>query len=61
MNPKLIWQETQAKLADYDRAAAQRQREGEAHRACKVCGLLNSPEAQACAHCGRPLANDKPL
>lgn len=55
MNPKLAWEEVQAKMADMDREAARRHMEGEAHRACKVCGLQNTPGAVTCEHCGRPL------
>ncbi len=56
MNPNLAWEEAQAKLADYRRVAERRHMEGEAHRACNVCGLPNSPAAQHCEHCGARFA-----
>lgn len=60
MNPKLAWEEAQAKLADYRREAAHRHMEGEAHKACSACGLANSPAAQHCEHCGHDLRTVTP-
>ncbi len=61
MNPKLAWEEAQAKLSDFDREAAHRHMEGEAHRACQVCGLASSPDAHNCEHCSHPFKVDQPL
>lgn len=55
MNPNLAWEEAQAKLADFRREAEHLHIEGEAHRACKVCGLNNDPAAEYCHYCGHKL------
>ncbi len=55
MNPNIAWEEAQAKLADLRREAEHRHMEGEAHRACKVCGLTSGSSAEHCQHCGHKL------
>jgi uncharacterized paraquat-inducible protein A len=52
MNPDLIWDEVKASMADWKREAQHRHLEGEAHRACSVCGTVNDAEAAVCTTCG---------
>ncbi len=55
MNPNLIWDELQAKMADNHRVADHRHLEGEAKKVCRLCGAINAEHAVACGTCGRKL------
>ncbi len=60
MNPNLIWDELQAKMADNHRVAKHRHLEGEANKVCRLCGSLNPEHAIACSTCGKKLKWGKP-
>jgi ribosomal protein L37E len=60
MNPNLVWDEMKAKMADARREAEHRHMEGEAHRACQVCGATNHVHATTCSACGGNLPRFDP-
>ena len=58
MNPKLIWQETQVRLAQLNQEAQRLHKEAEAKRSCSQCGFGSHVHAKACARCGAALLSD---